>query len=316
MAQIFLSYRRSDSAYVAATLSDKLQQHFGSNSVFFDVDTIPLGVDFREYIGNAVGQCDVLVAIIGEQWVRAVDEKGNRRIDNPSDYVRIEIESALKRNIPVIPVLVDEVGMPSADDLPPSIQSIVYRNATELRAGRDLRQHIELLIEGLESLFNLKNPPEGKAISEKEPVHDPKPAKVSHKADSPSSALEEIQKSLEGFTDEHLFVGTIPPKKLKNAISTYAPQVSPEDVLLLYDGTVFGSAKDGLLLTAEAVYWRTGSSDPERLRYAEIRKVDFLKHTLSTSLVLNEKEITIETGDDTDKLAESLANVIRRLTNG
>src|SRR6185503_12553465 len=150
MAQIFLSYRRSDSAYVAASLSDKLQQHFGRDSVFFDVDTIPLGVDFREYIGNAVGQCDVLLAIIGDQWVRSVDEQGKRRIDNPSDYVRIEIESALKRNIPIIPVLVDEVEMPSADDLPPSIQSIVFRNATELRAGRDLRQHIELLIQGLE----------------------------------------------------------------------------------------------------------------------------------------------------------------------
>jgi TIR domain-containing protein len=102
MAQIFLSYRRSDSGYAAPILSEKLQQHFGENSVFFDVDTIPLGVDFRESIGNAVGQCDVLLAIIGDQWVRAVDKRGNRRLDDPSDFVRIEIESALKRNIPVI----------------------------------------------------------------------------------------------------------------------------------------------------------------------------------------------------------------------
>ena len=316
MAQIFLSYRRSDSGYAAPILSEKLQQHFGENSVFFDVDTIPLGVDFREYIGSAVGQCDVLLAIIGDQWVRAVDAQGNRRLDDPSDFVRIEIESALKRNIPVIPVLVDEAQMPAADDLPPSIQSIVFRNATELRAGRDLRQHIELLIEGLESIFGLKSLTDGKAISETDPVHDIKQAKVSERADAPSVSLEEIQKSLEGFTDKYLFVGTIPPRKVNNAIATYATQVSPEDVLLLYDSTVFGSAKDGLLLTAEAVYWRDGNGEPDRLRYTEIRKVDFLEYTLSAAIVLNGKEIKIETGDDTDKLAESLANVIRRLTKG
>jgi hypothetical protein len=312
MAQIFVSYRRSDSAYVAASITDKLQQHFGEDSVFFDVDDIPLGVDFREYIGNAVGQCDVLLAIIGDQWVRAADDRGNRRIDDPSDFVRIEIESALKRNIPVIPVLVGQVQMPSANDLPPSIQSIVYRNATELRAGRDLRQHIELLIKGLESLFGLKKLPDGKAISEKEPVPD-KQAKVSDKAGAPSDLLEKIQKSLAGLTDKSLFVGTIPPKKLNNAIKTYATQVSPADVLLLYDNTVFGSAKDGLLLTAEEVYWRN-DSEPERLRYAEIRKVDTLKYTLSTAIVLNEKEILIGEAEDPDKLAKALANVIRGLT--
>ena len=131
-------------------------------------------------------QCDVLLAIIGDQWVRSVDEQGNRRLDNPSDFVRIEIESALKRNIPVIPVLVGEVEMPSANDLPPSMQSIVYRNATELRARRDLRQHIELLIQGLESLFNLKKLPDAKAVSDKDPVHDVKQAKVSESANNPA----------------------------------------------------------------------------------------------------------------------------------
>ena len=311
MAKIFLSYRRSDSAYVAANLSDKLQQHFGRDSVFFDIDTIPLGVDFREYIGNAVGQCDVLLAVIGDQWVRAVDAQGNRRIDNPSDFVRVEIESALKRDIPVIPVLVGETEMPSADDLPEAIQSIVYRNATELRAGRDLRQHIDLLIQGLESLFKLKNVPQEKPIAAKEP--DIKPAKVSDKADA-SELVEEMKKSLEGLAGKSLFIGTIPPKKLKNAINTYATQVAPEDVLVLYDDTVFGGAKDGFLLTADAVYWRNdGGDEAEQFRYTEIRKVDFLKYSASAAVILNEKEIKITMADDKDKLAESVANVIRRL---
>src|ERR1044072_4845278 len=233
MPQIFISYRRSDSGYAAADLSEKLQQRFGENSVFFDIDSIPLGVDFWEYSGNAVGQCDVLLAIIGDQWAGAVDDRGNRRIDDPSDFVRIEIESALKRNIPVIPVLVDSVKMPSAADLPPSIQNIAYRNATELRAGRDLRQHLELLIQGLESLFGSKKSTDAKAVSEKQ-------AKASDRTNDPSELIEEIQKSLEEFTDPSLFIGTISPKKLNNAIKAYASKVSPADVLLLYDNTVFG----------------------------------------------------------------------------
>jgi TIR domain-containing protein len=306
MAQIFLSYRRSDSGYLVANLSEKLQQHFGEDSVFFDVDTIPLGVDFREYIASNVGQCDVLLAIIGDQWAGELDEQGKRRIDSPSDFVRIEIESALKRKIPVIPVLVDKMQMPSKDDLPPSLEKLVYRNATEVRAGRDLRQHMEQLIHDLESLF--KNLPGGKAVSKK-------PAKASDNAKSPAGLLEEIQKSLEGFTDNSVFVGTVPSKKLKNAIATYASQVSPEDVLLLYDNTTFGSAKDGLLLTSDAVYWRNNDGERDQLHYAEIRKVDVLKYSLSDAIVVNQKEIQVAPSPD-EKLVKSLAKVIRHLTIG
>src|SRR5438067_11346308 len=102
MAQIFISYRRHDTAYVAATLNDKLQQHFGPNSVYFDVDNIPLCVDFREHIGNAVGQCDVLLVIDGDQGLGPLNSQGKRRTDDRSDYIRMEIESALIPNIPLI----------------------------------------------------------------------------------------------------------------------------------------------------------------------------------------------------------------------
>lgn len=308
MPQIFLSYRRSDSEYIAPMLSEKLQQHFGADSVFFDIGSIPLGVDFREYIEKNVAGCDVLIAIIGDQWLGAVDGRGKRRLDDPSDFVRIEIESALKRSIPVIPVLVDKVEMPSADDLPPSIKSLVYRNATELRAGRDLHSHMELLIQGLKSLLGVKD------VTEKAPVHASKQMKVWDGA--PSDLLEEIKKNLEGFTDKRLFVGTIPPKKLNNAIATYATDVPPEDVVLLYDDTVFGSAKDGFLLTAKAVHWRNSDGDPDRLRYEEIRKVDFLKYTVSAGIVLNEKEINVTSADEAEKLAEAVGKVIRGLTKG
>lgn len=353
MARIFISYRRSDSAHAAANLTDKLQQHFGQDSIFFDVDNIPLGVDFREHIGNAVGQCDVLLVIIGEKWAQLVDEQGNRRLNQPSDYVRIEIESALKRNIPVIPVLTGEAEMPTANDLPPSIQSIAFRNAAELSAGRDRHQHVARLIQGLEEIVSRKSLPEGKATSgnaphdkgavqdtaakvkpraskvrakatpDKEPVHDAEPPMIANKNDNASELLENIQKVLQGFTNNNLFVwGLIPPDKLNNAIKAYAPQVSPEDVLLLYDNTAFGGAKQGLLLTADTVYWNILGQQPGHFLYTHIHQVSSCKRVagafamlygMPTKLLINYKEIFINRGGDTDKIAESLANVISYL---
>lgn len=105
MAQIFISYRREDSAYVAGMLSEKLQDRFGKGPVYLDIDNIPFGVDFREHINSAVGQCDMLLALIGDAWITTRTNDGRRRLDNPADFVRLEIESALARNIPVVPVL-------------------------------------------------------------------------------------------------------------------------------------------------------------------------------------------------------------------
>lgn len=122
MNQIFISYRRSDSAFAAGRLYDRLKQSFGSENVFMDIDSIDLGIDFAEHIERAVGTCDVLVAIIGRSWLQAA-ERGRRLLDNPDDFVRIEIEAALKRNIFVIPVLVDRAEMPAERELPPALAS-------------------------------------------------------------------------------------------------------------------------------------------------------------------------------------------------
>jgi hypothetical protein len=358
MAQIFISYRRHDSAYLAATLSDKLQQHFGPNSVFFDVDNIPLGVDFRKYIGDAVGKCDVLLIIIGDQWVGTVDRKGNRRLDDPSDYVRIEIESALKRNIPIIPVLVEEATMPAPADLPETIQSIAFRNAAEIRAGRDLRQHIEQLIQGLEALIkpaspdvqveaNQKatplevtptsgeehTPPRVAPKSRKRPAADkPRPPtkdgdtelpgkplkKLDNVSKKHSEQLEEIQRGLNDCTDSYLYVDrAIPADKLANAIKAYAPGVSPESVLLFFDNTVFGGAKDGLLLTTEAVYWHNISTTPGQVNYTNIQNVDSRDSTsifTAAKVLINQETIDLNMGDK-NKVAAALANVIRNLAD-
>ena len=162
MTKIFISYRHIDSGYVADTLCEKLQERFGEDSVFFDIDSIPIGVDFREHIGNAVSQCDLLLVIIGDRWLNAKSKKGGRRLDDPADYVRIEIEAALKRGIPVVPVLVDKAKMPAESDLPASLGQIAYRNASELRSGRDFRSHTKQLINGLVKLIDSKPPAKSK----------------------------------------------------------------------------------------------------------------------------------------------------------
>jgi flavin reductase (DIM6/NTAB) family NADH-FMN oxidoreductase RutF len=149
MPHIFLSYRREDTGYVAGILYERLQKVFGSSSVFIDVDTIPLGVDFREHLYNAVSKCDVLLAIIGDSWLGSINQTA-RAIDNPTDFVRIEIEAALQRKIPIVPVLVGKAQMPMEDALPETLRPLVFRNAAELRSGRDMNHHIESLIQGLQ----------------------------------------------------------------------------------------------------------------------------------------------------------------------
>jgi TIR domain len=129
---VFVSYRRDDAAYPAGWLVDRLVGRFGVDRVFRDVDSIQPGDDFVEDIMTAVGSCAVLLAVIGVRWLAVTGEDGRRRIDDPEDFVRLEIEAALARNVRVIPVLVDGARMPSAADLPASLQGLARRQALEL----------------------------------------------------------------------------------------------------------------------------------------------------------------------------------------
>ena len=130
--RIFISYRRQETAWPAGRLYDVLVERFPAEEVFKDVDNIEPGEDFVERITAAVGSCDVLLALIGPQWLTLSDENGRRRLDNPDDYVRLEIETALTRKIRVIPILVDEARIPRANELPPSLAPLVRRNAVEI----------------------------------------------------------------------------------------------------------------------------------------------------------------------------------------
>jgi hypothetical protein len=134
--RIFMSYRREETAYPAGWLYDRLADRFGSDQVFKDVDSIELGDDFMEVITRAVGACDVLLALIGREWLTITDALGRRRLNNPHDFVRLEIEAALTRKVRVIPILVDGASMPDAAELPKSLARLVRRQALELSPSR------------------------------------------------------------------------------------------------------------------------------------------------------------------------------------
>ena len=128
---IFVSYRRDDSSGHAGRLFDKLVSHFGKDRIFMDIDTIEPGEDFVTVIENAVGSCEILIAIIGRNWLSGtVGATG--RLDNPNDFVRVEITTALRRDIRVIPVLVQRASMPKPQDLPDDLAKLTRRNAVEL----------------------------------------------------------------------------------------------------------------------------------------------------------------------------------------
>ena len=156
--RIFISYRRDDSAYPAGWLYDRLAERFGAEQIFKDVDSIELGEDFVQEIGEAVGQADVLLALIGERWLNAADEHGGRRLDDPDDFVRIEIEAALEREVRVIPILVEGAGMPREEQLPESLKPLARRQALELSPARFRSDTAKLL--GVLERALAKAPPE------------------------------------------------------------------------------------------------------------------------------------------------------------
>jgi len=151
--KIFINYRRDDSMSAAGRLHDRLAQTFGRNNLFMDVDHIPAGVDFVDYLNSQVAACDVFLAVIGPNWLNAKDDRGRRRFENPDDFVTIEIAAALARNIRVIPVLVDGARTPKADKLPNSVEPLVRRHAVEVRNtqfGRDAEALANKIREALE----------------------------------------------------------------------------------------------------------------------------------------------------------------------
>jgi formylglycine-generating enzyme required for sulfatase activity len=133
---IFISYRRGDSEGQATALSLELANYIGDKAVFMDVDSIPLGRDFRQSLRDSLESCDAFLALIGPNWLESKDAAGKRRLDDPTDFVRQEIATALKRNIPVTPVLLQGAKMPAEQSLPDDLKDLAFRNGFELSHTR------------------------------------------------------------------------------------------------------------------------------------------------------------------------------------
>jgi hypothetical protein len=173
MTGIFISYRRVDSGQYAGRLYDALVSHFGRDHVFFDVDTINPGEDFREVIRRTCSSCDVLLAIIGTQWATARDKHGELCLNSTRDYPRFEIATALERGLRVIPVLVGGAEMPDESVLPEDLKPLLYRNAWEISEKR-FHPDAQLLIEALKK--SSKPPPATATAPEPTPASSKRPS--------------------------------------------------------------------------------------------------------------------------------------------
>ena len=147
---IFVSYRREDSREITGRICDRLTGEFGKETIFRDVDSIPAGVDFREHINNTIDQCSILVAIIGNHWLDAKNAKGEPRLEHANDPLRVEIETALKKEIPVIPVLVKNGVMPDEGDLPDGMKPLAFRNAIPIPSEPYFHNGVDRLINELD----------------------------------------------------------------------------------------------------------------------------------------------------------------------
>jgi hypothetical protein len=184
MQGIFISYRRQDSQSAAGRLADHLKEHMRGVPIFRDVETIEPGVDFVDAIGRALESCGVLLAVIGPRWVNLADNAGRRRLDDPNDYTRLEIATALGRNdVRVIPVLVEGAQMPAGGELPDELKPLSRRNAIELTDKRweyDVSQLVETLHKALDAR------PEPKPPEPKPPEPEPSPPRPAPPRPSPA----------------------------------------------------------------------------------------------------------------------------------
>jgi hypothetical protein len=171
---IFVCYRRDETAGHAGRLADRLNEHFGEHEVFRDIESLEPGVDFVEQIQRVLDSSEVLIVVIGRNWATVTDAAGRKRLQDPYDYVRMEIATALKRNIRVIPVLVQGASMPSTDDLPDDLAPLTRRNAFELHES-SWRDDIRRLVTALESVVG------DSAVGGEQPV----PSKPGGEAGSP-----------------------------------------------------------------------------------------------------------------------------------
>jgi hypothetical protein len=189
--RIFISYRRGESTIYAGRLHDSLCMRLGDEEVFMDLDAIEPGADFVDHIEREVGSCEVLIALIGRDWVDARDADGRRRLEDPDDWVRLELETGLNRDIRVIPVLVQGATMPRSDELPGDLAKLARRNALEIGDTR-WRYDFDRLMEVVEKVLEGNSVPKAIELSGvRNFIPPPEPPEPAGLADVPLMLVQE-----------------------------------------------------------------------------------------------------------------------------
>src|SRR6185437_14023744 len=152
MPKITISYRRADSEAMTGRIFDRLIARYGREAIFRDIDNIPAGTDFRQHINETLLKTGVLLATVGPKWLGS-SRGGVERINEESDPVRVEVETALRRRLPIIPVLIGNTRMPGSDLLPPSLKDFAFRNAVNIDTGRDFDHHMDRLFKSIDAIL-------------------------------------------------------------------------------------------------------------------------------------------------------------------
>ena len=166
MAGVFISYRRADSDIAAGRLADDLSEIFGPDTIFRDIDRLEPGVNYVIALNRVLDSCVALIVVIGPRWLTITDEKGNRRLTDPNDWVRAEIHKALERQIPLIPVLLSGTMMPRETEIPNDLKPLLDRQAMDL-SDRHWKQDLEILVRALEKIPGMM-----RRVLEESPVRD------------------------------------------------------------------------------------------------------------------------------------------------
>ncbi|MGO9486116.1 MAG: toll/interleukin-1 receptor domain-containing protein [Rhodomicrobium sp.] len=161
--KIFLNYRRSDTSAAAQLVARELTSQLGEDAVFLDVHGIPLGVNFHDYLQQQIALSSMMLVLIGPNWLTLPDERGRRRLDNPNDFVRLEIEAAFRYEKPVVPLLIDDTPFPKENELPDSLKPLIRSNGAVVRLGAYFQEDVSRLATQLQRFIHVPRgylPPE------------------------------------------------------------------------------------------------------------------------------------------------------------
>lgn len=180
MPKISISYRRADSEAMTGRIFDRLIAYYGKEAIFRDIDDIPAGIDFRVHINEVLRSTHILLAIVGPSWLGAA-QGGAERILEEADPVRVEVETALRRRVPIIPVLIGSTRMPSSEQLPPSLKDFAFRNAVKIDTGQDFDYHMDRLIKAMDTILS-QTPKPPPSRETKVPSHGGRPSTAERQA--------------------------------------------------------------------------------------------------------------------------------------